>query len=69
MIIKICKNCGSEFKISNFQKRKIMCSKCSYDRKKIRSSEKYWREKALDSTKHKYWRGRLQNFDKNLKIN
>jgi ribosomal protein L37E len=68
-IIKICKNCGDEFQMSNFQKRKVMCSKCAYERKKIRSSEKYWSEKAPGSTKHKYWRGRLQNFDENLNIN
>ncbi|MDD2657841.1 MAG: hypothetical protein PHD04_04265 [Candidatus Pacebacteria bacterium] len=55
----ICKTCGIEMRIKPSQGRKKMCTKCSYELKKIRSSAKYWEKKDKGSTRHLYWEGRL----------
>lgn len=66
---KICKICGLEMEIKNTQQRKKMCTVCAYDLKKARSSERYWSKKAPHSTRHQFWRGRLQSMEKALKNN
>lgn len=62
----ICKTCGLAMNIKNTQKRKKMCTECAYDMKKARSSERYWGKKAPNSTRHQFWRGRLQSMEKML---
>lgn len=63
----ICKTCGREMEIKNTQKRKKMCTECAYDLKKARSSERYWSKKAPNSTRHKYWKSRLDYMEESLK--
>lgn len=41
-----CKICGKIRKISQFQKRKMICEKCAYKLKKARVKSKYWQERS-----------------------
>lgn len=41
-----CKICGKIRKISQFQKRKIVCERCSYKLKKARVKSKYWQQRS-----------------------
>lgn len=65
-VVKICKTCGREMKTKPSQSRKVMCTECAYEIKKVRSSERYWSKKAPNSTRHQYWRGRLQEMNNML---
>lgn len=65
-ITKVCKTCGVEMRLKPSQIRKVMCTKCAYEIKKVRSSERYWSKKAPNSTRHQYWSGRLQEMNKML---
>jgi len=66
MGVEVCKTCGVLMKIKPSQTRKKMCTRCAYDIKKIRSSVKYWEKKDRNSTRYRYWRGRLQAMEKML---
>lgn len=62
----ICKTCGKKIRLRASQARKKMCTTCSYELKKIRSSAIYWKRKSYGSTRHQFWEGRLKEMERML---